>query len=223
METSRYENLKGGRVLCIDDSKVILTFISLTLAELGFEVKTFTNPEEALSELEEFAPDCVLTDYEMPEMSGVEVIKKLRANEKTASIPAVVLTSKEDDKLILECINAGATDYLLKKSSAEVIVAKVLLLVESKRFRDNMRAAERLKTYTATVNTLDHELNNLNQSIQMLLMIMKSDQADKLSREQIVTRLESSVTKITGLLKAFRGVEEVAFEGTLIDLNKEDG
>ncbi|HLK34835.1 MAG TPA: response regulator [Terriglobales bacterium] len=90
------ENLPNGRVaLVVDDSMLIRHTVCRFLEERGFMVESATNPVEALEILTRVDPQIIITDMQMPRMSGSEFITALKADPHTASIPIVILAGKQ--------------------------------------------------------------------------------------------------------------------------------
>jgi len=102
--------------LIIDDqltSRQILKQLVSTI-EQNLTVHDFANPLEALSWTAKNPVDLVLVDYKMPEMNGVEFIRKFRMNPVSAHVPVIMVTSIEDRNVRYEALGAGATDFLMK-------------------------------------------------------------------------------------------------------------
>lgn len=157
------------------------------LSGFDFDVIPFDGPEAALKEIETLNPDCILTDYEMPVMSGPELIKVLKANPRVKDVPVVVLSTHDNDRAIIECISAGAEDYLLKRTNPEVVIAKLKLLSELKNYRDLALKSERIKTYNATVVTINHELRNAGAIVlgQLEKIVKRTAKDSQLNTELI--------------------------------------
>ena len=103
-------------ILIIDDqltSRQILQQLVSTL-ERNLNVEAFANPVEALEWKVKNTVDLVLVDYKMPEMNGIEFIRKFRTNPAYAHIPVIMVTSIEDINVRYEALEAGATDFLMK-------------------------------------------------------------------------------------------------------------
>jgi two-component system response regulator RpfG len=103
-------------ILIIDDqltSRQILKQLVSTI-EQNLTVHDFANPLEALSWTAKNPVDLVLVDYKMPEMNGVEFIRKFRMNQVSAHVPVIMVTSIEDRNVRYEALGAGATDFLMK-------------------------------------------------------------------------------------------------------------
>jgi two-component system KDP operon response regulator KdpE len=109
-------------ILAVDDEAGILRLIKLELSSQGFRVVVANDGEEALRLAEQQRPDIVILDVMMPEMSGLEVMRRLR--ERT-SIPIILLTAKDHDEDKVRGLELGADDYLVKPFNPEELSARV--------------------------------------------------------------------------------------------------
>ncbi|HLF71209.1 MAG TPA: response regulator transcription factor [Dehalococcoidia bacterium] len=109
-------------ILAVDDEAGILRLIKLELSSQGFRVVIASNGEEALRLAEQQRPDIVVLDILMPEMSGLEVMRRLR--ERT-SIPVILLTAKDHDEDKVRGLELGADDYIVKPFNPEELSARV--------------------------------------------------------------------------------------------------
>jgi len=101
----------SDRILVVDDDAPIRRTFDEHLSEVGYEVRTAADAEEALEILEEFDPALVVTDIRMPGMSGLELLRRVRA---VSDADVAVFTAHEDMKTAMEAMQAGAYDYLVK-------------------------------------------------------------------------------------------------------------
>ncbi len=116
------------KALIVDDSSTIRKIHNRALKELGFDdVLEVTNGKEALRKIEELnnAVDIVILDLNMPEMNGLETLKRIRATPHTAQIPVLMCTSTAEKKQVVELILAGAWDYLVKPFQTDDLKNKI--------------------------------------------------------------------------------------------------
>ena len=113
------------RILVADDDKDIARFVELNLTLEGFDVELVHDGAEALRRATEEPPDLIVLDVMMPVLDGVEVVRRLRAQAATASVPVVMLTAKSlsADKVV--GLTAGADDYIVKPFDTLELVARV--------------------------------------------------------------------------------------------------
>lgn len=113
------------RILVVDDHLVVREGLKLIFeTEENYEVVgEAENGDKALVLTEQLKPDVILMDLNMPKMSGLEVIKAL--NEKNNSVPIIILTTFNDDNLIMEGLSLGAKGYLLKDTTRQELIRTV--------------------------------------------------------------------------------------------------
>jgi two-component system KDP operon response regulator KdpE len=109
-------------VLAVDDEAGILRLIKLELSQQGFRVVTAGDGEEALRVAEEQRPDIVLLDIVMPEMTGLEVMRKLR---EQSNAPVILVTAKDTDSDKVRGLELGADDYIVKPFSPDELGARI--------------------------------------------------------------------------------------------------
>ncbi len=116
-------------LLVADDDEDILTLVQLRLARSGFEVLVARDGEQALALALERQPDLAVLDWMMPKASGLDVLRRLRANEGTAAMPVVLLTARAAGTDIEEGLAAGANDYIVKPFSPQELATRVHALL----------------------------------------------------------------------------------------------
>lgn len=114
-------------VLACDDDVGIVEVIRIVLEEKGYKVKVTTNSEEIFSLIKRKKPDLIILDLWMPGLRGEEVVKKLKGNKETATIPVIIISASRDTEKISQ--EAGVQTFLSKPFDLEVLeeaVDKVL-------------------------------------------------------------------------------------------------
>jgi CheY-like chemotaxis protein len=115
----------NGTILVADDEAHILHVVSMKLRNAGFDVLTAVDGEEALDLCKAERPDLVITDYQMPIMSGLEFCRLLREDDGTRRIPAIMLTARGFDIEPAEMSEAGIAAVLAKPFSPREVLDKV--------------------------------------------------------------------------------------------------
>ncbi|MGA9572446.1 MAG: phosphate regulon transcriptional regulator PhoB [Lysobacterales bacterium] len=112
-------------VLVVDDESAIREMIRFALGKSDMTVECAASAKEALQSIAGQAPDIILLDWMMPNMSGPELTRRLRKDMLTRDIPIIMLTAKvsEDDKVT--GLNSGADDYIIKPFSPRELVARI--------------------------------------------------------------------------------------------------
>ncbi len=111
-----------GRILVIDDEPQITRALRAALSTQGFDVRTANDPEEGLLVFRDWNPDLVITDLMMPNLSGVDVCRSIRARGST---PVLVLSVRDYERSKVEALDAGADDYVTKPFSIQELMARV--------------------------------------------------------------------------------------------------
>ncbi len=130
----------AGQILVIDDNASNRDLLSRQLARDGHAVEAVASGAEGLALLEGRDFDLILLDVLMPEMSGFEVLSKLKLDSSTAEIPVIMITALDEMDSIVRCIEAGAVDYLPKPFAPALLRARIRASLENKLLRDRERA-----------------------------------------------------------------------------------
>lgn len=108
------------KVLVVDDSTAMLRVIKLTLSEVGLtDVDTALNGKEAVEKFEAGHYDLILTDWNMPEMNGIEFVKEVRAKDQ--DVYMIMVTTECKKEQVIEAIEAGVDNYVTKPFSKKRI------------------------------------------------------------------------------------------------------
>ncbi|WP_299328041.1 response regulator transcription factor [Parasphingopyxis sp.] len=124
-------------IALVDDDKNILTSVSIALQSEGFTTRIYSDGETALKALIENPPDLAVLDIKMPQMDGMELLRRLR--EKSA-IPVIFLTSKDDELDEALGLAMGADDYISKPFSQRLLIARIRAIL--RRSELSSRTAE---------------------------------------------------------------------------------
>jgi two-component system chemotaxis response regulator CheY len=119
-----------SRAVVIDDSKAIRMILEKTLTGLGYEVVQARNGKEALELFQKDAGgySLALVDWNMPEMNGLEFVKRLRSEPRFASVLLVMVTTETQVEQMVAALEAGANEYVMKPFTREIIEDKLRLL-----------------------------------------------------------------------------------------------
>ena len=118
-----------AKILLIDDDVAITDVLKEVLEREGYQVTAKHNGQDALLSAMTFHPDVILVDYNLPDTDGFEICRKLKMNPKTAQIPVMMVTGRSADSEAVTALELGADDYIIKPFSAQVLVARVRVLL----------------------------------------------------------------------------------------------
>ena len=119
-----------AKALVVDDSRAVRMILGKTLKELGFEVREAANGREALEviEVEKTAVTLVLADWNMPEVNGLELLKRLRQNPELSRLVVIMVTTETELDQMAAALEAGANEYVMKPFTKEILVEKLQLV-----------------------------------------------------------------------------------------------
>jgi len=126
-------------IALVDDDRNILTSVSIALEAEGFEVRTYTDGDEALRGLTSKPVDLAVLDIKMPRMDGMELLSRLR---QTSGMPVIFLTSKDDEVDEVLGLRMGADDYIKKPFSQRLLIERIRALLRREQMRQDKGSAE---------------------------------------------------------------------------------
>lgn len=117
------------RVLAVDDAAIILSRITDALGK-HYDVVTVNSGARALKYLEKNKPDLILLDIRMPIRDGFEILREIQTRDDRADIPVIMLTGLESKRYVMEGINLGIRDYVLKPFAPDDLLERVQRVLE---------------------------------------------------------------------------------------------
>lgn len=165
------------RVLIVEDEEAIASLLEYNLDKEGFETLLAVEGEEALLKVAEERPDVIVLDWMLPNVSGIEVCRRLRSRTETQNIPIIMLTARSEEADKVRGLETGADDYLVKPFSMAELTARIRavlrrirpgLVAEAVTFGDIEidRAAHRVKRGEAEIHLGPTEFRLLDHLIQ---------------------------------------------------------
>jgi two-component system chemotaxis response regulator CheY len=115
------------KILVVDDFSTMRRIIKNILKQIGFtNVDEAENGQAALAKIGDGGNyDFVISDWNMPEMTGIELLKQVRANEATKDLPFLMVTAEAKKENVVEAVKAGVNNYIVKPFTAEVLQEKI--------------------------------------------------------------------------------------------------
>ena len=152
-----------SKILIVDDNPVNIDFLVELLKE--YDARTVIDGPSALEAVLEEKPDVILLDIAMPGMDGFEVCRRLKADERTRSIPIIFISILEDERDKVKGFQAGAVDYIAKPFQPEEVLARVRTHLRLRRLTEKLeqRVAERTEELHAANAQLQRELAERKQ------------------------------------------------------------
>ncbi|MDR2304107.1 MAG: response regulator transcription factor, partial [Treponema sp.] len=120
-----------GKILIIEDVKELADLISLYLTREGFEIRAAISAEDGFAVLEEWKPELIILDINLPGMDGFEFLQKIRPGN---SVPVLIVSARDSDEDLISGLSGGADEFVTKPFSPKVLAARVRALF--RRVRD---------------------------------------------------------------------------------------
>ena len=142
MTMTKAERSRLNKILIIEDESKIARFVELELKHEGYAVQTAGDGLEGIKAVGSFHPDLLVLDLMLPGISGIEVCRRLRAAEDTATLPILMLTAKDDITDKVMGLDMGADDYMTKPFAIEELLARIRMLLKRRLSAEAKRPAK---------------------------------------------------------------------------------
>ena len=143
--------MNKAKILVVEDDNAVASLISTTLSLQNYQFRIDRSAAEAIMDAASFAPDVMLLDLGLPDMDGIEIIKKVRT---WSSMPIIVVSARSEDADKVSALDAGADDYMTKPFSIDELLAR--LRVAMRRVNCDNSGAEVSSLYKNGSLTIDY-------------------------------------------------------------------
>ncbi|MCB0407806.1 MAG: response regulator transcription factor [Bdellovibrionales bacterium] len=178
-----------ANVLVIDDEKDVCDYLVMLLKDEGFSAEFSTSPREIKAKIQQFGANLLLLDYRMPEQSGSDVVRELRADEQFQFLPIIIVTGLDGEEEKVAMLELGADDYVTKPFSSKELAARIRAVL-----RRSQQAEEEIKALSSNGINIDLRAHKvfLNQEevyltlteFKILVQLLKSE-GKVLSRDEL--------------------------------------
>ena len=179
-----------SRILVIEDERKIARFLQLELEHEGYEVHTAGDGRTGLDLAKSWEPDLLILDLMLPELSGIEVCRRLRHD---SDVPIIMLTAKDDVSDKVMGLDMGADDYMTKPFAIEELLARIRVALKKHRGTSSAEQMQTLRSgplaltpssYTVTMN---NQMVNLTKKEFDLLKYLMLHQGEAVTRDALLT------------------------------------
>jgi len=178
------------KILIVDDEDNIRTLLHFNLEKAGYEVVEATNGKEALEQVVKEKPALIVLDLMLPILDGLEVCKKLKSEEGTASLPIIMLTAKSDEVDRIIGLELGADDYMTKPFGPRELIARIRAVL--RRSLPGKVMPKELHFGILTINPVHYEAQLNGSHLELtpkefeLLLLFCQNPKQAFSREQLL-------------------------------------
>lgn len=177
-------------VYILEDDDNIRKLINYSLKSQGFEVQDFALPSAFWSALQTKNPDLLLLDIMLPEEDGISILKRLRSNPKTSTIPVIMLTAKDSEYDVVTGLDSGVDDYVTKPFGMMALVSRIKAVL--RRYEKSDSHKELLEAGGIKIDENQHTVFAGNQQLFLtvkefdLLVLLIKNRGNVLTREQLL-------------------------------------
>ncbi|MCB1049216.1 MAG: response regulator transcription factor [Acidobacteria bacterium] len=191
-----------SRILIIEDEDDIARLLEFNLVREGFDVQKADTGHKGLTVAQQQLPDLILLDLMLPELNGLEVCRRLKANPKTARIPLIMLTAKGEEADVVTGLELGADDYIAKPFSIRILLARVRSVLRRGAPLENQES-EWVHVGDLKIHTGRHEAVLAEETLPLtplefqLLLTLASKPGWVFTRNQIVAQIRGEDYAVT--------------------------
>ena len=180
-----------SRILIVEDEKKIARFLELELTHEGYEVQTAGDGRSGLEQAQSWQPDLMILDLMLPELSGIEVCRRLRHD---SDVPIIMLTAKDDVSDKVMGLDMGADDYMTKPFAIEELLARIRVALK-KHARTEDAPTHKLEVLGVCLDEDRHEVTVQGENVELtnrefeLLHTLMRNKNIVLTREKLLNEV----------------------------------
>lgn len=189
-------------ILIIDDQEQNRVILHTLLTMTGHEVVSASSGAEALQRLEACTPDLILLDVLMPDVNGIDVCRKIKANALWVDVPVIFLSAADDKNLIVEALECGGVDYVTKPFNKAELLSRVRTHLALRRAREELRHLAEDKD--ELLGILTHDLGNHLSGVRMSAAVLEKQIGDLPKQcAPVVLNIVNSTEVMTTFVREF--------------------
>lgn len=192
--------MQTKRIYIVEDDENIRSMVQYALTGNGYEAMGFGSGQPFFKQLEEALPDLVLLDIMLPGEDGLTILKRLRQQSETESLPVLMLTAKSEEMDKVRGLDLGADDYMVKPFGILELLSRIRAIMRrAERYKtDEKQGAERQTKYEyggIRVDKESHEVEAFGKEVQLtkkefqLLCTLMENSGHVLTREQLMSQV----------------------------------
>lgn len=180
------------KILLIEDDQSLTELIRYNLTKADFEVHCESDGEEGLYATEDTSPDLILLDWMLPNLSGIEICRRIRRNKTTQNIPIIMLTARAEESDRIRGLDTGADDYVTKPFSPKELIARIHAIL--RRIRPAL-SGETLVFQDIILDASSHKVTRAGNAVHLgptefkILRYFMESPGRVFSREQLLDNI----------------------------------
>lgn len=183
------------KVLVIDDEKHIVELLKFNLETMDYDVYSSYDGFDGFIKAKEINPDLILLDWMLPNISGIDLLKKIRSDKDLKNIPVIMLTAKNVESDKIDGLNAGADDYITKPFSIKELLARSNSVLRRYNVNNNILKETILSVGNLKLDLQKHEVIKGSEKIDLtfkefeLLRLLLENKGKVLSRNYLLDKI----------------------------------
>lgn len=206
-------------ILLVDDDQDIADHIVQGLNGFGYNVDHVLSGEKVLELIKKNAYDLVLLDWNMPGMTGLDVLVEIRESYLPSELPVIMVTSMNETEKIVYALDQGCNDYITKPITIETVAARVKTQITLKRLHEQHTAKNKLEVINEVITTLNHEINN-----PLFIALNHIRKANRRADYTQLEKAENALVRITNIVKQISDLntqsKKILKKDKVVHLNK---
>ncbi|MZR22370.1 phosphate regulon transcriptional regulatory protein PhoB [Sneathiella chungangensis] len=177
------------KILIVEDEPAMVELLRYNLESEGFDVASAHDGDEALLAIEEEAPDMLLLDWMLPKVSGIEICRRLRRDQKHGNLPVIMITARGEEADRVRGLDVGADDYVAKPFSPAELMARIRAVL---RRRNPEAGSEKLTVADVIIDLVAYKVSRGGRDLRLgptefkLLRYFMERAGRVLTREQLL-------------------------------------
>jgi DNA-binding response OmpR family regulator len=196
-------------ILIADDLTSNRKILEFLLEKRGYRTIGVNSGYDCLKEARNGKPNLLLLDIMMPDISGIDVCKRLRADSATAMIPIIFVTAATDDLTLSKAFDAGGNDYIKKPINGIELIKRVQAVFEQEKFIETNREEEKLRSVLSMSGTICHELNQPLQFISGNCQLLLMDLEKGSPAYNRVIKMKEQIDRLSDMTKKLTHISRV--------------
>lgn len=185
-------------IIIVEDELPIRDMLRYTLEKEGYSLLEAENYYELQTLLQQVTPKLILLDWMLPCLNGLEIIKRLKAKEKTANIPIIMLTARAEENYKVSGLEMGADDYMVKPFSPRELIARIQAVLRRGQATSDVLAVGKLILHISTGQLLIEEKPLKLTALELRLLQFLMENKNRIySREQLLNRVWGNTKEVS--------------------------